>query len=78
GRKNFLFSNTPKGARASAIMYSIVETAKENGLNPYYYLRYLFEKLPNIDLTDKNALDKVLPWSTTLPIVCIDFKNLPK
>ncbi|WP_382285035.1 IS66 family transposase [Heyndrickxia sporothermodurans] len=78
GRKNFLFSNTPKGARASAIIYSIVETAKENGLNPYYYLRYLFEKLPNIDLTDKNALDKVLPWSTTLPIVCIDFKNLPK
>ncbi|MBL5833451.1 transposase domain-containing protein, partial [Heyndrickxia sporothermodurans] len=53
-------------------------TAKENGLNPYYYLRYLFEKLPNIDLTDKNALDKVLPWSTTLPIVCIGFKNLPK
>ncbi|WP_142406494.1 transposase domain-containing protein, partial [Heyndrickxia sporothermodurans] len=51
---------------------------RENGLNPYYYLRYLFEKLPNIDLTDKNALDKVLPWSTTLPIVCIDFKNLPK
>ncbi|WP_236013085.1 transposase domain-containing protein, partial [Heyndrickxia sporothermodurans] len=41
GRKNFLFSNTPKGARASAIIYSIVETAKENGLNPYYYLRYL-------------------------------------
>lgn len=78
GRKNFLFSNTPKGARASAIIYSIVETAKENGLNPYYYLRYLFEKLPNIDLTDKNALDKVLPWSTTLPIVCKDFKNLPK
>jgi transposase len=78
GRKNFLFSNTPRGARASAIIYSIVETAKENGLNPYYYLRYLFEKLPNIDLTDKSALDKVLPWSKTLPIVCRDFKNLPK
>lgn len=78
GRKNWLFSNTPRGARASAIVYSMVETAKENGLNPYYYLRYLFERLPNIDLTDKNALDKVLPWSKTLPIVCIDFKNLSK
>lgn len=78
GRKNWLFSNTPRGARASAIIYSIVETAKENGLNPYYYLRFLFERLPNIDLTDKSALDKVLPWSTTLPIVCRDFKNLPK
>ena len=78
GRKNFLFSNTPRGARASAIIYSIVETAKENGLNPYYYLRFLFERLPNIDLTDKSALDRVLPWSTTLPILCIDFKNLPK
>ncbi|WML55710.1 IS66 family transposase [Neobacillus sp. PS3-12] len=78
GRKNWLFSNTPRSAKASAIIYSIVETAKENGLNPYYYLRYLFEKLPNIDLTDKNDLDKVLPWSKTLPTVCIDFKNLPK
>lgn len=78
GRKNWLFSNTPRGARASAVIYSIVETAKENGLNPYYYLRYLFEKLPNIDLTNKNALDKILPWSPTLPIVCIDFKNPPK
>lgn len=78
GRKAWLFSNTPKGARASAIIYSIVETAKENGLNPYYYLRYLFEKLPNMDLTDMNALDKLLPWSTNLPVSCIAFNKLPK
>lgn len=45
GRKNWLFSNTSRGACGSAIVYSIVETAKENGLNPYYYLHYLFEKL---------------------------------
>jgi len=70
GRKNFLFSVTPRGAKASAIIYSIIETAKENGLNPYYYLRYLFEKLPNIDVKDQEALDKLLPWSTTLPIIC--------
>jgi len=39
-RKNFLFSNTPRGANASAVVFSIIETAKENGLNPYAYLTY--------------------------------------
>lgn len=78
GRKAWLFANTPQGARASAIIYSIAETAKENGLNPYYYLRYLFEKLPNIDLTDEGTLDQLLPWSTTLPVTCIAFNKLPK
>lgn len=42
GRKNWLFANTPRGAQASATIYSIVETAKENGLNPFSYLQYLF------------------------------------
>jgi transposase len=78
GRKNWLFSNTPKGARASAIIYSIVETAKENDLNPYYYLRYLFEMLPNIDTTNDSILDKLLPWSKTLPIYCKVFNKLSK
>ena len=78
GRKNWIFANTPQGARASAIIYSIVETAKTNELNPYYYLRYLFEQLPNIGMTDENALDKLLPWSTTLPITCIVFNKLSK
>lgn len=45
GRKGWLFCNTPKGARASAVVYSIVETAKENGLIPFEYLRNLFGKL---------------------------------
>lgn len=76
GRKAWLFSNTPNGARASAIIYSIVETAIANGLNPYYYLRYLFEQLPNLDLTDHDNLDQLLPWSTTLPVSCISFKKL--
>jgi transposase len=78
GRKNWMFSNTPRGARASAIIYSIVETAKENGLNPYYYFNYLFEKLPNMDTTDEEALDRLLPWSTTLPVTCIVFNKLSK
>ncbi|WP_227767619.1 IS66 family transposase [Zhaonella formicivorans] len=70
GRKNWLFANTPKGAKASATIYSIVETAKENGLNPFNYLQYLFEKLPNVDIQDQNALDELLPWSSTLPSGC--------
>ncbi|MCS5696552.1 transposase domain-containing protein, partial [Desulfofundulus thermocisternus] len=53
-----------------AITYSIIETAKENGLNPFQYLSYLFEKLPNLDPTDGNALDQLLPWSDSLPPVC--------
>ncbi|OIQ58499.1 transposase IS66 family protein [Moorella thermoacetica] len=71
GRKNWLFANTPRGAKASAITYSIIETAKENGLNLFHYLIHLFEKLPNLDLQDKDALDQLLPWSETLPPVCL-------
>lgn len=46
GRKNWLFSGCPRGAAASASLYSLIETAKANGLNPYFYLRHLFEQLP--------------------------------
>ncbi len=63
GRKNWLFANTPRGANASATIYSIVESAKENGLSPYAYLTYLFEKLPNIDVKDPQAIDLLLPWA---------------
>lgn len=70
GRKAWLFSNTPKGANASAKIYSVVETAKENDLNPFMYLTYLLERLPNIDLHDKNIIDELLPWSNKLPDSC--------
>ena len=66
GRKNWLFANTPRGARASALIYSIVESAKDNGLNPYSYLTYLFEKLPNLDSRDNENLDELLPWNVNL------------
>ena len=46
GRKNWILSGNPKGARASAALYSLIESAKANGLEPYKYLRFLFEKLP--------------------------------
>ena len=46
GRKNWLFAGTEEGAKATAAMYSLVETAKANSLDPYKYLRYLFERIP--------------------------------
>ena len=71
GRKNWLFSNTPKGAASSAVIYSIVETAKENGLNPFEYLKYLFDNLPNSDINDDKVLDKFMPWAASLPKKCL-------
>lgn len=67
GRKNFLFCITPRGAKASATTYSIVESAKENGLKPFEYLIYLFTELPN---ATTKALDEFLPWSESLPDNC--------
>ena len=70
GRKNWLFANTPEGARASATIYSIVETAKENGVNPLSYLTYLFEQLPNQNLDDPAVVGELLPWSPTIKAKC--------
>ena len=70
GRKNWLFANTPKGARSSAVIYSLVETAKENGLNPSRYLEHLFERLPNIDRADPTAIAKLLPWAGDIQKQC--------
>jgi len=67
GRKQWLFSNTPNGAESSSIYYTIIETAKENNLNPYEYLKYLLEKLPGAKTSDMEAL---LPWSASLPDYC--------
>lgn len=59
GRKNWLFAGAPKGAEASATFFTLIETAKANGLEPYAYLRYLFEKLP-LAQTESDYL-KLLP-----------------
>ena len=76
GRKNWLFANTPRGATASSIIYSVIETAKENGLNPFKYLMYLFEQVPQLsDPKDPEALDSLLPWSPSLPLTCRVFKS---
>lgn len=67
GRKAWLFSNTPAGAKASSVMYSIIETAKENGLHPYRYMEFLLTVLPNSSVSN---LDALLPWSDVLPKEC--------
>ena len=61
GRKNWLFSNSPKGAKASAIVYSLIETAKENGLDPYRYLLWLLQNAPQLSETDEAWAEKLLP-----------------
>lgn len=65
GRKNWLFADTPAGAEASAITYTMVEMAKANGVNVYHYLTYLLEKLPGSDFSDE-SLEQLAPWSDAL------------
>lgn len=67
GRRNWLFSNTVKGAEASAAIYSLVETAKLNNLKPYDYFEYLLTVLTEIDINDDKELEKIMPWSKSLP-----------
>ena len=67
GRKNWLFANTAKGARASATIYSIIETAKANNLKIKRYLIYLFDNLSNMEVREKNSLLELMPWSDTIP-----------
>lgn len=69
-RKNFLFCNTPNGATASAMIYSIIETARANGLKPFEYLTHLLKMLPNVDVKDQSVLDSLMPWSVDLPESC--------
>jgi transposase len=65
GRKAWLFSDTPKGATASARLYSLVETAKANGLEPYAYLKHVFTLLPQANTLED--IEALLPWNVALP-----------
>jgi transposase len=62
-RKNFLFANTPRGATGSAIMFSLIQTAIENGLDPYKYLTWLLKQAKDADLTDAEVVQSLLPWN---------------
>lgn len=75
GRNNWFQIDTVSGAKASAIAYSIAETAKANGLKPYEYFRYLLGELPKHgELEDLSYVEGLLPWSETLPKCCYQKK----
>lgn len=60
-RKNFLFANSVRGANAAATIFSIVETAKETGIDPFEYLSYVFKTAPNLDMHNSENIEKLLP-----------------
>lgn len=61
GRKNWLFANSQAGAKASANLYSLIQTARANELNPYEYLKQIFKELPNAQRVED--IEKLLPWN---------------
>lgn len=68
GRKNWLFANTPNGAKTSAIYYSLIVTARENGLNPFEYLAWVFTNAPNLGKPGYAAvIEDLMPDSLALP-----------
>jgi hypothetical protein len=71
GRRNWLFSGSPNGASASATVYSLVETAKANGLNPYKYLNLLLEVLPRFSVEEMSeGIELLLPWKPQVKKEC--------
>lgn len=71
GRKNWLFADTPKGAKASAAIYSLVETAKANGLNVYAYLQHLLQYMPGSEWQRyPEELDVLMPWNSDVQEQC--------
>ena len=71
GKKNWIMIDTISGAKASAVLYSLVETAKANNLKPYEYFKYLLEQIPEHgEFEDRSYLEDLLPWSDKLPAEC--------
>ena len=62
-RKNFLFANTPSGATSSAVIFSLIQTAAENGLDPYRYLSWLISTVAEMDLSQPENVQLLLPWN---------------
>ena len=75
-RKNWLFADSVDGAKTNAVMYSIIETAKVNNLNIEKYIKYLLEKLPQLEnLQDEETLRNYLPWSEELPTEILNYQG---
>lgn len=70
-RKNWQIAATKNGAEAGGILYSIAETARANGLRPYYYFKHVLETMiPHMDDKNIDFLEELMPWSGSLPEVC--------
>ena len=65
-----LFANTPGGAQSSSVIYSLIETAKENGLDPYRYLLWLLQNAPGLSETDEAWAEKLLPARARKNAIC--------
>ncbi len=75
-RKNWLFADTIEGAKANAIYYSLIESAKANNLNIYKYIKYLLDELPQLEgEQSEDAIEKYLPWSKELPEEILNFEG---
>lgn len=76
-RRAWLFADTPKGATANAVLYTLVESARINELDVFTYLKYLLTEMPNNQhLEHPEIIDNYLPWSTSLPEECrLNYKN---
>lgn len=78
-RKNWLFADSVEGAKANAIYYSLIESAKANNLNIYKYIKYLLDELPQLeDEQTEDAIEKYLPWSKELPEDILNFQGTYK
>lgn len=78
-RKNWLFADTIEGAKANAVYYSLIESAKANKLNIYKYIKYLLDELPQLEGEQKEeTIEKYLPWSKELPAEILNFQGTYK
>ncbi|MFR3097888.1 transposase domain-containing protein [Mediterraneibacter sp.] len=69
GRKNWLFCDTTDGADASMMVFSLLETARANEINPYKYLEFSLESRPDEKMTDEQ-LESLLPWNENVKQIC--------
>lgn len=75
-RKNWLFADSVKGAKASGVYYSLIESAKINKLNIGKYIKYLLDELPQMEnRSDEASLEKYLPWSKELPEEILNYQG---
>jgi hypothetical protein len=70
GRKNWLFATSTQGAKALANWYSVIETAKANGLDPFAYLRHLLAELPRYKAENRD-IAPLMPWNVCLEAVVV-------